>query len=159
MSHASVVGSMLWGRITGLHGYENYQSNYSLPSASAATSENLGAWYFVSDQATTEIAALQWRGTLLFIIFLHPMLMTVFIAAKAWLYSSPIADRFGLVSMLAGVSKESSSVLEGAALSGKLKRPIRVQILVTSTPVNEIASAWIPAGLSTCLMGTELRGR
>jgi hypothetical protein len=71
---------------------------------------------------------------LLLIIIIHPVLVAVFIVAKAFFYRSPIADGFGLVSMLAGVSKELSNVLEGATLSGKLRRPVTVQIIVAQTP-------------------------
>jgi hypothetical protein len=45
-----------------------------------------------------------------------------------WLRNTPICRDFCLVSVLAGVDKDSLKLLEGASFSGKLDRPMRLQI-------------------------------
>ena len=45
------------------------------------------------------------------------------------LYSTPISNGFGLISLLAGVSKDTVDVLRGAAFSGNLTEPVRIRIL------------------------------
>ena len=52
------------------------------------------------------------------------------LCVRVWLFSAPITDGFGMVTLLAGLAPETRSVLHGAAFTGKLTHPVRVQITV-----------------------------
>ena len=64
---------------------------------------------------------------LIFVLAVNPILVVLTIVGKALLYSVPISEGFGLISLLSGVNKESLDILQGAALSGTLQRDVRVQ--------------------------------
>ena len=49
------------------------------------------------------------------------------------LYHTPISDGFGLVSVLAGIERDSLDRLQGAALSGSLIKPVSMHISVLGT--------------------------
>lgn len=74
---------------------------------------------------------------MIFILAIHPVLTTMAVLIKALLYTTPIGDGFGLVSLLAGIKQESLAVLRGAALSGELERPVRVRFSVRSMEEQE----------------------
>ena len=52
------------------------------------------------------------------------------ILTLALLYHTPISDGFGLVSVLAGIERDSLDRLQGAALSGSLIKPVSMHISV-----------------------------
>ena len=62
------------------------------------------------------------------VLMLQPFLTTVAFLAKLLLYSVPIGEGFGLVSVLSGVSgnAEKLRILDGAGLSGSLSRDARL---------------------------------
>ncbi|KAF2822343.1 hypothetical protein CC86DRAFT_409957 [Ophiobolus disseminans] len=83
-----------------------------------------------------EIRVVRQRVTLrrhpafLVILLLNPLLTLLGVAAKLWLYHSPVDENVGLVSLLAAVEPETLGVLSGAALSGKLNRRIETRFVV-----------------------------
>lgn len=68
------------------------------------------------------------RWALYLVIAIQPILLPAFFLGRVSLYSTPVSNKFGLIALLAGVSRESLDVLRGAAFSGELRRPVRVRI-------------------------------
>ncbi|KAK7424428.1 hypothetical protein QQX98_000393 [Neonectria punicea] len=74
---------------------------------------------------------------LLYIIFaIQPVLSTAMLLMNAYFSSTPITSGFGLTSILASGDKKSLSLLEGAGLSGKLKKQVHLNIGVTEDNVS-----------------------
>jgi hypothetical protein len=61
----------------------------------------------------------------------YPVLLLLAVVTKAFLYATPVGENFGLVSLLAGINHETLEVLSGAALSGDVKKPLPVSIVVS----------------------------
>jgi hypothetical protein len=71
------------------------------------------------------------RWSLYCILVLQPLLTGLILALKTLFHSVPIGEGFGLVTILAGVNKETLHSIDGAALTGQLKKPIRMAIGVS----------------------------
>lgn len=65
---------------------------------------------------------------------------------------APVGEGFGLVSLMASVDKRYLQLLEGASLSGKLKRPVFVGLRVDG---GEAGSETTTMKKITCLLGTQ----
>lgn len=68
------------------------------------------------------------RWSLYLVLLVQPMLLLASFLGRRALYSAPVSNGFGLIALLAGVSRDSLDVLRGAAFSGKLSRPVRIRI-------------------------------
>jgi len=86
------------------------------------------------DQITTYkiVVTVERSFWLIFILAIHLVLTAIAVLIKALLYTTPIGDGFGLVSLLSGIKQESLDVLRGAALSGELREPVKVRFLTRS---------------------------
>ena len=69
------------------------------------------------------------RWSLYLVLSVQPILLLASFLGRMLLYSTPVSNKFGLVSLLAGVSRDSLDLLRGAAFSGSLRRPVRIRIL------------------------------
>ena len=68
------------------------------------------------------------------VLGLYPiLLMTLFLFRVMLRPSSPIGEGFSIVSLLASADKEGLALLDGAGLSGKLKRPVFIGLSVNSS--------------------------
>ncbi|KAE9364085.1 hypothetical protein N431DRAFT_475080 [Stipitochalara longipes BDJ] len=80
--------------------------------------------------ATTATLDASWLLYLL--LAMQPILTALmFILASAF-YSSPIGKGFGMAAVLSGINKESLDLISGAALSGELERPVRLDISIAN---------------------------
>jgi len=59
----------------------------------------------------------------------QPLLLLIFLLIRIYLHPTPVSDNFGLIALLAGIDKDSLHILKGASFSGKLRKPVVVQIL------------------------------
>lgn len=66
---------------------------------------------------------------LLFILLLNPVLTLLGTAVKLWLYHCPVDENVDLVSLLVAVEPETSGVVKGAALSGRLDRQVKTRLV------------------------------
>ena len=73
-----------------------------------------------------QVPTMKADGWLYLILFTPPLLSVLAFFASICLYRTPICRRFGLVSVLAGVERDSLYVLVGATFSGELEKPIRL---------------------------------
>ena len=85
-----------------------------------------------------ETITLKRSPLLLFVFAINPVLVIVAVTARVLLYSTPIDEGFGLVSLLSGAKKDSLDLLHGAALSGSLTRGIRVRFDVNPGENNQL---------------------
>ena len=69
------------------------------------------------------------RWSLYLVLAIQPILLLASFMGRRALYSTPVSNGFGLIALLAGVSRDSLDVLRGAAFSGKLTKPVRIRIL------------------------------
>ena len=68
------------------------------------------------------------RWSLYLVLAIQPMLLLTSFLGRRALYSAPVSNGFGLIALLAGVSRDSLDVLRGAAFSGRLTKPVRIRI-------------------------------
>lgn len=124
----ALVAAMVWGRVITFAGAEKT----GLPLDRAAATEPFVRYTKQPRELdiTLNAIALHPSFWLLFVLLINPVFTLLCTIFKGALYSTPVDEGFGLVSMLAGVRKESLSILRGAALSGQLKRDIRVRFQV-----------------------------
>jgi hypothetical protein len=121
-SFTTAVSSMYWARMIYMNPY-NGSSFKQYPSI----------FYTVPDEKITSTRATmqanQWG--LYLILAVHPVLtIMILLALITLLYHTPISDGFGLVSVLAGIERDSLDRLQGAALSGSLIKPVSMHISV-----------------------------
>jgi hypothetical protein len=81
-----------------------------------------------------EVRTLRRSAGLIFILCVHPFL-TILTGLGTWLlYSVPIGQGFGVISILGGICPSDLNVLKGSALSGKLSGPVKLSFLVDDHP-------------------------
>ena len=119
----ALVAAMLWARITSENGPERPRvSGYELRYTSY--SKDAG-----DIKIAKQIVTLQRSPWLIVVLAIHPLLTVLAVLAKATLYTTPIGNGFGIISLLAGITAEGHEVLRGAALSGKLSQKVRVRFM------------------------------
>jgi hypothetical protein len=80
--------------------------------------------------ATT--ATLDSTWLLYLLLAMQPILTALMFILAATFYASPIGKGFGIAAVLSGINKDSLDLLSGAALSGELERPVRLDISVAN---------------------------
>jgi len=79
---------------------------------------------------TSTTTTLDATWLLYFLLAFQPVLTLLMFLSTTLLYSSPIGKGFGLVAVLSGIDSNCLDLLSGAGLSGKLKRPVKLNISV-----------------------------
>jgi hypothetical protein len=64
------------------------------------------------------------------VLALQPAFTVFMCFLSMFLYVTPVSNNFNLVSILSGVDPETLPLIDGAGLSGKLKRPVMLKILI-----------------------------
>ena len=119
-SFTTAVSSMYWARIT-----------YVNPYNGTSFKQDPSIFYTVPDEKITSTrVTMQAEWGLYLILAVHSVLTIMIILTLALLYHTPIFDGFGLVSVLAGIERDSLDRLQGAALSGSLIKPVSMHISV-----------------------------
>ena len=143
-TYVTTVGAMYWARISALQGPMVGGRISQVANNSLAPYE---LYYPVHDQIMYSIKeTLDPRWSLYAILILQPILSIVVLALKTLFHSVPIGEGFGLVAIIAGINKDSLGTLEGASLTGKLRRPLRLAIDVKEYPKQEAADKGSPNG-------------
>lgn len=121
--------------------------------------EGLPELYYESNVAVETVAITIKPGwAILVVLALYPVLLLSSILFRIIIWPhSPIGEGFGLISLLASVEKGSLALLEGAGLSGKLKRPVFVGYFVRrrNDDTNIAAAAEITSMLKTKQIKSE----
>lgn len=123
------VAGMLWAAATAqadLQQRTDFTSDPEIPKR--------GLFYEVDDELVTStritMEKSQW---LYFVLIIQPLLMILAMIAIYLLRSVPIERDFGIVSILAGVDRETVGLLHGASLSGKLEGDVQMSIIPVTT--------------------------
>ena len=118
---------MVWARVVSHNGHQNIFRADQRPDHAART------FYPKTPQEiqkTHTAVTLKRSGWLIFLLAINPIIVILTIGFKSFLYSIPVSDGFGLVSLLSGVEKESLRLLGGAGLSGTLGDDVYVRFVV-----------------------------
>ena len=125
----SVVAGMYWSRITALDG-PSFIGNGSPQFNGLKTVPPSEVYYNASDTLVSMKQTMDTSWALYFVFCLQPFLTVSFFLACLCMYSSPIDGGFGMIAILAGVRTKSLEIIQGASISGRLKKPLPVKILV-----------------------------
>lgn len=144
-SMATSVAAMLWSRVTylqsGTGGFNSGSFNMSagaimLEDGTQVSYDQLRIIYPVSQASQTILynrPTLK-KSYLLYVVFaVQPVLIMVSIGLLAMLYTTPLGDGFGLLSILSGIDRDSLDSLTGASLSGEVAQPLKLLI----TPIHQ----------------------
>lgn len=99
------------------HSPANYGSNF--------TNEEVGLIYPVDDTVIYIRPTPQKSGLLYLVLCIQPFWLLVMLGLTFIFYSAPVADGFGLISILSGIDRGSLDIFAGAALSGELKEHVK----------------------------------
>ena len=120
---SALVASMIWARQVSL--WEPSRNN-----ASAAASNNQYTIDPVNVVTRREAITLRREIGLVVVLAICPFLAIVALVLKTFLYSVPLGEGFGVISMLAGMKECNLDVFSGASLSGQLSRELTVRFHV-----------------------------
>ncbi|CZR57843.1 uncharacterized protein PAC_07732 [Phialocephala subalpina] len=119
----TAVASAYWARFA-----------YMLPAIMAENTVPRSEYnYLATDEliiATTATLDASWLLYLLLAI--QPIFTALMFILAAIFYPAPFGRGFGIAAVLSGIKKDSLGLLSGAALSGKLERPVRLDISVAN---------------------------
>ncbi|MCJ1368646.1 hypothetical protein MMC16_007791 [Acarospora aff. strigata] len=114
------VATMYWAPLT-----------YMNPSLSPDHVNNPELYYPATRETLSSTnATLNARWPLYFVLCVQPNLTIAMFLFATHLYDTPITKDFGLVAILSGIDKDSVDILNGAALSGELRRPVNLNVAV-----------------------------
>jgi hypothetical protein len=119
-----VVAAMVWARLVSFSGPERGQPRDIW--AAVDHYERTSAGILMQKEVTT----LRRGAGLILVLSVQPFLTILTILGKWLLYSVPIGQGFGVISILGGINPSDLGVLKGSVLSGKLSKPVKLLFLV-----------------------------
>ena len=125
---STLVAAMIWSRITSLDGPEGWGLDTSDPKPI-----NHNLYYYVTNatEQFTRITLERSTWALFLILATNPLLLLFsLVVSAAMYYDSPIGEGFGLSSILSAADPATLGLLEGAGLSGQLKKGVDVRFNV-----------------------------
>lgn len=127
---ATGIAAMLWSRITAIDSAANDgDPDVASRTFAGVTYEDAGLIYPVNDTVAYIRPTLRKSSLLYAVLMLQPLLIFVILGLTLTFHSLPLDKGFGLISILSGVERGSLDALAGAALSGELKRAVRLFML------------------------------
>lgn len=125
---ATGVAAMLWSRISVVNSPLSQDKSFITPKKLARlTPEEAGLVYPLNDAVFYRRPTLRKSGLLYFVLGIQPLLVvSILILIASVFHSTPLDKGFGLISILSGIDRRSLDVLAGAALSGELKKRVKL---------------------------------
>ncbi|KAI0857302.1 hypothetical protein F4860DRAFT_490160 [Xylaria cubensis] len=129
---AMTIAAMVWGRIIGIDQSKDQDpasiaNSQSALASGGATNADIGFVYPAMNELVYYIRpTLRKSVALYFILALQPFLVMICLVTAFALQSTPIGRGFGLAAILAGINSQTLGLLEGATLSGKLSRDVKL---------------------------------
>ncbi|KAI4268606.1 MAG: hypothetical protein L6R38_007797 [Xanthoria sp. 2 TBL-2021] len=125
---ATGVAAMLWSRTSVVNSPISQDKTFITPKELARlTADEAGLVYPVVDTAVYIRPTLRKSGLLYFVLGIQPLLIVIILILIASVFhSTPLDKGFGLISILAGIDRQSLDMLAGAALSGELKKSVKL---------------------------------
>lgn len=74
------------------------------------------------------------EGALYFVLAVQPISTALGFMIAVWLYKMPIGRNFGIVALLGGLDKSDLAIFQGAGLSGRLEKPVELDITIRQMP-------------------------
>ena len=134
-TYVTSIASMYWARYSAFTGPSSGGRTTQLAQN---TLEPYELYYPVDDQVVISTkVSIDPKWSLYCILTLQPLLILLILAFKSFFHSAPIGEGFGLITILAGINKESLGALRGASLTGKLRKPVRLAIRTVDTIYHE----------------------
>jgi hypothetical protein len=131
-SFAVATASMYTSRIASANGVVDIQPGgwlYGIDPMFNTADGVYNETYFVDEGVLSfEVPTLRVEAGLYFVLAVQPVLTVIAFLVTIVLYGVPINRGFGMVSVLAGVEKESLALLRGAAFSGTVDRDIGMKV-------------------------------
>lgn len=124
-SDTTLVGTMVWARLTTGWGHTNLPNNM--------TKDEIPDFYVYSSPSTCvkTTPTLKRSRLLAAVLATNPIiLLTTLVVRVLFLHRAPISRDFGFVSLLAGIDPDSLRLVKGAAYSGKLSNDVRLRFSV-----------------------------
>jgi len=124
-----LVATMLWALIASAYGMERRNCAYITEATTFETTAPDVQYRSDPSQITTmkEVVTVSRSFWLIFILAIHPISTAMAVLIKALLYNTLLETDSAWFQLLAGIKQESLEVLRGAAPSGKLRKPLRVE--------------------------------
>lgn len=129
----TTIATILWSSAVGLNGPGNRLNQstsriYGHLEGRDVTLQEAGLLYPLEEVVASTRQTLVKSGWLYFVLCVQPLLVLATMLASMLMISTPIDRGFGLISILAGIERNSLSVLKGASLSGELRGDARLKI-------------------------------
>lgn len=129
----TAIASAVWAQIASNHGPTDWALNH--PYNETAWEESFYPFLKYSRYVSIikDVPTLHYnRWTLYLVLGIQPVLLLACFFVRVTLYATPVSSGFGMVSLLAGVSREGLDTLRGAGFSGELEEPVRIRIATVS---------------------------
>jgi hypothetical protein len=151
---ATLLAGAVWARFVSFVGPETW-SQKSLQNRSHVLSEEQQSTILYTRPMSIEkgAATIKRSWQIIVILSAYPLILLAAFFSRVFLWPrSPIGEGFGVISLLASVDKDSRRLLDGAGLSGRLKRPLSL--------VFDIDKTWTESSRQSIQnAGTQATGR
>lgn len=91
--------------------------------------DNFVSYAPIEEAATSTRSTLRAGWALYLVLAIHPVLTVVGFAVVFWLRKVPVGPDFSMVAIMAGLEPGDLPLLRGAAFSGELESPVRVDVV------------------------------
>ena len=146
------VAGMYWSRMLAMDGYYSWAGN----SSKVSNFDRAEVHYPVSDFIISTKPTMNTSWLLYLILAIQPIITLVAGVISLMLYRTPIDGSFGLIPILAGVKQETLRLLRGASMSGRVTKPLRMQIVVVDLAIT--AGEPAPPTVEYILGGNDKNG-
>ena len=146
------VAGMYWSRMLAINGFYAWGGDTSIDKRF----DPAEVYYPVSDHIVSTKTTMNTSWLLYLILAIQPSVILAAYVASWMFYRTPIDGDFGLIPILAGVRQETLRLLSGASMSGRVAKPIRMQIVVNDPVV--AAGKPAPPKLEYILGGQDQNG-
>ena len=139
-SIATAMAAMLWSRITILSNPAILAESNAVPqsagpganftlSSSSLPYEDKGLIYLVDDVVIYIRPTVRKSGWLYCVFAIQPLVIVIMLVLNLMFHSVPLDKGFGLISILSGIDHGSLDTLTGAALSGELRKRVKLTMV------------------------------
>jgi hypothetical protein len=98
-----------------------------------------------TDESILSIKSTLDANWLLYVVLcIQPILTLLMFLLTLLFHSTPVQKGFGLVAILAGVDRDSLDIVQGAALTGELVKPVTMDIVVRKTENEDTKNQFEP---------------
>ncbi|ERF70238.1 hypothetical protein EPUS_00426 [Endocarpon pusillum Z07020] len=122
-SFSTVIAGVFWSRVTRMQGRYGRVGN---PQAVLQSD----VYYHCNDEGIKVKQTMSTSPWLFVTLIVLPFLTLLLLLASVAMFHTPLGEGFGLITVLAGVCKDTLRLVNGASLSGELKRRLRVKFIV-----------------------------